>query len=88
MYYSIISQISNNFHRRLNYTSKRWTRKRERETIKFGKKCKRCEVFPEELKEKKNDRMVRIRRAVSLSREKRGERVLSAHYRIMPLLPL
>lgn len=62
-------------------------KKSVRETIKFGRKCKRCEVFPEELKEK-NDRMVRIRRAVSLSREKRGERVLSAHYRIMALLPL
>lgn len=82
MYYSVISQISNNFHQCLNYRSKRWNQERER--LKFGRKCQRCEVFPKELKEK----MGRIRRAISLSREKRGERVLSAHYRIMALLPL
>lgn len=53
MYYSIISQISNNFHQRLNYRSKRWNQERVWERLKFGRKCKRCEVFPKELKEKK-----------------------------------
>ncbi len=48
------------------------------ETIKFGRKCKRCVVFPEELKEK-NDRMRRIRRAVYLWIEKREEKECYQH---------